>query len=159
VRIAFLDESGRSRQEPIIVVGGVVVHGDRTYRRLEEHLRQIVETFIPPADWDDFVFHTKDLFHGNGYFDKKVWPREKRLSILTELAAIPRKFELPVVFGHLDKSEYAADAKAQIDTHSRDDRDRAHVIDVAEHMVAFGRAEIAIERLMHIRSRATKSAW
>ena len=34
MRLTFLDEAGRSRHEPIIVVAGIIVHGDRLYRRL-----------------------------------------------------------------------------------------------------------------------------
>jgi hypothetical protein len=65
VRIAFLDESGRSAPEKIIVVAGVVVHGDRSYRKVEEALRQLVADTIPTGDRDGFLFHATDLFHGN----------------------------------------------------------------------------------------------
>ena len=47
MRIAFLDESGRSRQEPKIVVAGILIHGDRTYRKLEEALRTIAVEDLP----------------------------------------------------------------------------------------------------------------
>ena len=78
MRIAFLDEAGRSRQEPTIVVGGIVIHGDRTYRKLVDRLREIAEQFIPEPDRSGFVFHAKDIFHGSGrYFgNRELWPRE-----------------------------------------------------------------------------------
>ena len=50
MRIAFLDESGRSAPEKIIVVAGVVVHGDRSYRKVEEALRQLVADTIPTGE-------------------------------------------------------------------------------------------------------------
>ena len=49
VRIGFLDEAGRSRQEPVIVVAGLLINGDRTYRQLEHRLREIAEA-IPKEE-------------------------------------------------------------------------------------------------------------
>jgi hypothetical protein len=148
VRLGFLDESGRSRDEPIIVVGGIIVHGDRSYRKLERRLAEIVVKHIPKGDWSGFIFHAKDIFQGAGYFkDKNQWPRERRYPILRDLAALPKELWMPVVFGHVDKAEYRKDAAQQIMIHSRDEN-RAHVVDIAEHMIAFARAEIGIERQM-----------
>jgi hypothetical protein len=151
VRIGFLDEAGRSRGEPIIVVGGVLINGDRTYRKLVQRLDEIAAEHIPEPDRKGFTFHAKDIFHGSGrYFkNRDDWPRERRWPILTDLAALPAEFEIPVVFGHLDKAEYHRDAAAQIAATSTTADDRLHVTDIAEHMVAFARAEIGIERQMH----------
>ena len=110
MRIAFLDEAGRSRGEPIIVVAGIVIHGDRTYRELENRIRAIAEFFIPEVDREEFVFHAKDLFHGTGYFkDLERSPRELRWSKLMDLVRFPKSLGLPVVFGHIPKAEYGAD--------------------------------------------------
>jgi hypothetical protein len=104
VRIAYLDESRRSRHERIVVVGGVVVHGDRDYRRIEGALIHLASDTISDPDQDGFVFHANHLFHAGGYFrDKEVWPREWRYPILERLAGIVSAFRLPVVFGHLEK--------------------------------------------------------
>jgi hypothetical protein len=158
VRLAFLDESGRSRHEPIIVVAGIIVHGDRVYRKLEQRLTEIVVKHIPREDWPGFpredwpgfVFHAKDIFQGAGYFkDKGKWPRERRFPILHDIAKLPTEFWMPVVFGHVNKDEYRKDAAQQIMMHSNENN-RAHVIDVAEHMVAAARAEIGIERRMRL---------
>jgi hypothetical protein len=149
VRIAFLDEAGRSRNEPIIVVAGIIVHGDRTYRELESRIRSIVNSFIPEADRDAFIFHAADIFHGTGYFkDRNKWPRELRWEKLHELASLPRILGMPVVFGHLPKAEYAgriADFVSELPEH-----ERAKHSNIAEHINAFARAEIAVERQMHI---------
>jgi hypothetical protein len=143
-----LDESGRSRHEPKLVVGGIIVHGDRFYRKLEQRIHEIIGDFIPAEDRKGFVFHAKDLFQGAGYFkDKDKWPREKRFPILRALAATPKEFWTPVVFGYLDKSENRDDTQQRAAVLK--ERDRAHAMDIVEHMVAFSRAEMAIEYQMH----------
>src|SRR5579872_621704 len=147
VRIAFLDESGRSRQEPYIVVAGLLLHGDRQYRPLEERLDAIRRAHIPESDQDGFIFHAKDLFHGAGYFQRDKWPRNIRNAILQALAAIPREIGFPIVFGHLDKAEYRASVAHVVAIHKPEHQ--ADVRDVAEHMVAFARCEVAIERQMY----------
>jgi hypothetical protein len=72
VRLAFLDESGRSRHEPIIVVAGILINGDRTYRRLCERLEAIVTEFISAHDRPGFILHAKDIFQGTGYFKDRA---------------------------------------------------------------------------------------
>src|SRR5438105_4937314 len=90
VRIGFLDEAGRSRHEPIIVVAGIIINGDRTYRKLEERLTQ-TKRLLPAKDRAGFLFHAVDIFQGTGYFrNKNLWPRERRYPILRDLAKIPR---------------------------------------------------------------------
>jgi hypothetical protein len=153
VRLAFLDEAGRSRLEPDIVVGGILINGDRTYRALVAEFDQILTRHIPEPDRKGFAFHAKDLFHGGGKYFKdrqSEWPRERRWPILEELAGLPRKFGIPVVFGHLNKAEYAAQRSGWRSDLEIPERHRADVVDVAEHMVAFGHAEICIERQMRL---------
>jgi Protein of unknown function (DUF3800) len=147
VRIGFLDEAGRSRQEPVIVVAGILINGDRTYRQLELRLREIAEA-IPKEDRKDFVFHAKDLFHGNGYFkDHSVWPRSRRYPLLHSLAQTPRAFGILVIFGHTVKTQYREEIKPTLVIH-KSEKKRLHAADVAEHMTTFATAEIAIERQM-----------
>jgi hypothetical protein len=161
VRLTFLDEAGRSRHEPTIVVAGVIVNGDRMYRRLEDRLRKIVVDAAPAGEADGLILHAADLFHGNRQFDKEKWPQPKRHEMLMEVARLPAEFELPVVFGHLQKGEYREDAAVKLVLAAEGqgkkeaiaNRDKAHVLDIAEHVVAFARAEIAIERQMHRYSR------
>jgi hypothetical protein len=148
VRLTFLDESGRSREEPIIVVAGIIVHGDRTYRQLEQHVREIAANLIPEPDRNGFIFHAKDIFQGAGYFkDKATWPRERRFPILRALASLPKQLWIPIAFGHLKKSE-EPEGYPLFTIHLRDNA-RAHATDIVQHMVAFSRAEIAIERQMN----------
>lgn len=147
VRLAFLDESGRSRREPIIVVAGVIIHGDRAYRSIEDHLLAMVQRHIPENDQYGFVFHATDLFHGSGYFKRDRWPKPVRWLILEELAGITKRFSLPVIYGLVNKAQY------KIECVNRAlppvDRDDQPIIERAEHMTAFGNAEMAIDRQMH----------
>ncbi|HEX4764817.1 MAG TPA: DUF3800 domain-containing protein [Lichenihabitans sp.] len=151
MRIAYLDESGRSRGEPVIVVAGVIVNGDRTYRKLEAALRIIASEELPKEDAQSFIFHAKELLHGGGYFHRDRWPSEKRHVILMRLAKLPAEFALPVVFGHIGKQEYRASLGHSAIAAAG--RNSDEVVDVAEHMTAFARVEIAVERQMHLFSR------
>ena len=58
---------------------------------------------------------------------------------------------MPVIFGYLNKDEYL-NYLPQLSRHERQET-KAQISDVAEHMVAFAHAEIAIERQMHQFSR------
>lgn len=148
VRIAFLDESGRERRQPIIVVAGVIIHGDHSYRQIEEALRRLVRESVPAADQEGFVFHATDLFHGSGYFKREVWAKEDRHAILRNLAAFPVKFCLPIVFGHVAKEEYGQKPAIVDHIEKQPERDRPNDLMVIEHMAAFARAVVAIERQM-----------
>ena len=87
--------------------------------------------------------------------------RDKRYAILMQVARLPAELELPVVFGHLRKSEYREDEAVRLVLAAEParkgeavaKRNSAHIVDIAEHMVAFARAQIAIERQMHRYSR------
>lgn len=147
MRLAYLDESGRSREEPVIVVAGVLIDPDYAYRGIEEALRQLVADTIPKEDREGFVFHASHLLHGKGYYKQHGWPLEQRWPILERLAKLPSDYAIPIVFGHLNKAEYRAEVKDQIAEHRPSEQ--GHVSDIAEHMVAFSRAEIGIERQMH----------
>lgn len=147
VRIAYLDESGRSRGEKVIVVSGVVVHGDRDYRRIEGALIHLISDVIRPREGDRFVFHAKELFHGGGYFkDLNIWPDNRRLPILKRLAGIIPAFRVPVVFGHLVKAPYRSEVAPVLS--SLTERAREEDTDIGEHMSVFAQAELAIEKQM-----------
>lgn len=148
VRLAFLDESGRSRHEPFIVVAGIVINGDKTYRQIEIALHKIKQTHIPTDDSEQIILHAKDIFQGAGYFrNKTIWPRHRRFRILRDVAMLPHTFALPVVFQFINKAEYAVEERAPTDVSPKI---RAHLIDIAEHMTAFAGAEVAIEHQMRL---------
>jgi hypothetical protein len=153
VRIAFLDESGRSAREKILVVASVMIHGDRSYLRIEEALRQLVTDTIPVADRDGFIFHATDLFHGSGYFQREKWPRERRYPILERLAALPKAFCLPVVFGHVTKADYRQEPVVVQHLEQQPEKDHRSDLLVIEHVTAFSRAVVGIEKQMRLLPR------
>ncbi len=111
MRIAYLDEAGISNpvQEPYLVVAGIIIDGDKHWRPLEEHFRALAERYLPddPAP----LFHAKDIFHGTGKFSRDEWPRERRWHLLSELAEIPRKYDLPVVFGFNNRQRHGDEVR------------------------------------------------
>ena len=80
MRLAYLDESGRSREEPVIVVAGVLIDPDYAYKGIEEALRQLVADTIPKEDREGFVFHASHLLHGKGYYKQHGWPSRTALA-------------------------------------------------------------------------------
>lgn len=115
VRIVYLDEAGTSSraQEPYLVVGGVIVHGDHQLEKLEEELESIVERHVPIQYRDGLVLHTSDIYGGNGkVFDKRThpeWTPEKRMAILADLAKLPEKLNLWITFGYIKKETFPAE--------------------------------------------------
>ena len=51
------------------------------------------------------LFHATDIYHGSGYFDRDVWPRELRNQILFDLSDIIQAMHLPVVAGTYIKND------------------------------------------------------
>lgn len=148
MRIGFLDEAGRSRHEPTLVVAGVVVHGDRDYRRIRDHLKEIAKRHIPELERDGFLFHASDIFHGSGKFfhrRRDEWPPPRRFAILRELAAIPAKFSLPIVFGNVKKPHHTQIVQRVVDAVKAPRHRHQYVIDLALHGAAFAMAETAVE--------------
>ena len=54
----------------------------------------------------NFAFHAKELWHGEGFFPRENWSRERRLEILGHLADIPQKFHLPIIYSCVKRSKY-----------------------------------------------------
>jgi hypothetical protein len=106
MRLLYLDEAGFSNpaQEPYSVVGGVLLHGNRDIKRVEERLRIIARKFQPENP--DVIFHAKDIFHGTKEWHRDKFPREQRLQILTELCGISSEFDFQVVMGIVKRSHY-----------------------------------------------------
>jgi hypothetical protein len=139
-----MDESGISKDEPIVVVSGVVVHGDDQIVPLEEHLAELVEKHIPHPDRDGFVFEAKHIWSGGGYFkNKDAWTPELRFAILDDLAAIPSKLDIPVLYGYTDKLS----AQAQ---HPSGSSWTARELAVNTHAVAFLECTLNVEDHMRL---------
>lgn len=104
MRFVYLDESGTGKRDPHTVVAGCIVHADEQVVTLEDRLEALVERHIPKEDQDGFVLHASDILGENGYFKGRGWPYERRAAILTDLAAMPRELEIPVVYGSAEKA-------------------------------------------------------
>jgi hypothetical protein len=112
VRFAYLDEAGISNpsQEPFAVVAGVIINADAQWREVEQRLKKIADKYAPQDKRNGFVFHAKDIFHGDRIFARNLCPdKEQRWAILDELCKLPHEFSLPVVAGFVDRRERRID--------------------------------------------------
>jgi hypothetical protein len=111
VRLVYFDESGISniREEPHLVVAGVISEPDRVHRALEAYLAQLALDWVPKDKADSFVcFHATELFSGGKTFTRPEWPIEKTLPIIKRIVRAPVKFDLPVVYGVVDRDRHLA---------------------------------------------------
>ena len=107
MRIIYCDEAGSSRLEPVIVVAGVMIDADKQLIAVEEYLDALAAQYISEADLPHFVFHATEIWSGNKYFaDRGRWPLKKRLDILKALADIPRRFDIPIAIGFIEKKPF-----------------------------------------------------
>lgn len=104
MRFVYLDEAGISDREPVTVVAGVVIDGDRQFRLLESYLHGLVEAYVPEDRRAGFAFHAKELANGGKTFVRGVYDEGSRLQALRKLAGIPRRFLLPIVIGWYRKT-------------------------------------------------------
>lgn len=106
--VVYFDEAGTGniKDEPYVVVAGVVVDPDREFKAIENDLKEIVRYYIPEEDREGFVFHAMHLFGGGHYWDRKRWSKEIRWEILDRLVSLISKYELPVPYGYVDKQKY-----------------------------------------------------
>lgn len=106
VRLVYLDEAGSDHQAPFLAVAGVIVHGDRQWSEVDGRLAELRDRYVDEEHRSGFVFHAKDIFHGNNYFDssKPEWSDPRRRSgILDDLAKIIEDVNLPVVAAGFEK--------------------------------------------------------
>ena len=111
MRLVYLDEAGISNpeHEPFVVVAGVIVDADKKLIAIERHLDALVARFIPVEHREGFVFHATEVFNGGGKIFKRDdpdWPIQKRLEVADCLAAIPKKFKLPLAFGWVERKDF-----------------------------------------------------
>jgi hypothetical protein len=144
VRFVFLDEGGIAKHEPWVIVGGVFVHGDTQVAPLEDHLQGLVEKHIPAEHREGFRFSAKDIWSGGKIFkDREQWPWERRRPILDDLSQIPAIFELPIVYGFLNKPRHQVTSDTRIVSQQEKD--------VIAHGLAFVKCSMEIERFMRER--------
>jgi hypothetical protein len=138
VRLAYLDEAGINAGDPIAVVAALIVHADRQWKVLHEHLGEIRKQFLPPEDRNGFVFHAKDVFHGSRYFHRDRWPYETRLSILKAMLSVINDVGVSLVVG-LGRLQIGAN-------------DDAVKIQKEMHLVAYVHCLAGIEQFMRLKA-------
>lgn len=110
LRHVYFDEAGIGNPdiEPYTVVAGVMLHVDDQYTPLQTYLLEMADNLVGPSKERplDFVFHAKDLWHGEGFFPRDNWDLGKRLAILDHLADIPGKFDLPIIYSCVERSKF-----------------------------------------------------
>ena len=116
MRNVYFDEAGLANpeHEPYTVVAGVVIQVDEQYEAIRRYLLDMADDFVGGRP-NNFAFHAKDLWHGEGFFPRPnpaltgpgmVWTLEQRLKILGHLADIPAKFDLPVIYSCIRRAPY-----------------------------------------------------
>lgn len=116
MRLVYLDESGlsRTRDEPYLVVAGVIIDADTQWKKIEQHFIKLTKKYMPDyvsTYGTPFIFHAMDIWHGSGDFPRSKWDRVQRMNLLSELCGIPSMFKLPVVAGYVDKTGRPTDAR------------------------------------------------
>jgi Protein of unknown function (DUF3800) len=140
VRFVYVDESGISANESVLVVAGIVIEADSQWKVVQQYLEDLVSKYVREEDRPGFFFHASDLFHGSG----KIWGNREIYSVahsreaLKALLNIPARFRLSVVFGYV--------RKCKMPNLSRQEARRETG---ANHAVAFSLCAIAAESFMH----------
>jgi hypothetical protein len=110
VRLVYLDEAGTDFRAPFLCVAGVIVHGDRQWPEIDRKISALIEKYVEEIELRPrFFFHAKDIFHGNGYFDrhKTRWKEPiDRFKVLLDLAGVIGDLKLPVVSGQYEKQGF-----------------------------------------------------
>jgi Protein of unknown function (DUF3800) len=150
VRFVFLDEGGISRDEPFAVVAGVFVNGDAQLIPLENELERIKQKHIPKEYQQGFIFHAMDIWSGSGriFKDREKWPLPRRLAILHDLARIPCRFAIPIVYHAFERRKFIPTAK-EIERAGRLPTDYER--HVAIHATAFCTTILRTEEIMRVK--------
>ncbi len=99
VRIAYFDEAGvaKEKQEPFLVVGGVLIHGDSEWQPIEICFNAILAT-IPSEIRDGFCFHAMHLHGDHPKFKGLLGPKQ-RFDLLSNVVETIKLFKLPISYG------------------------------------------------------------
>ncbi|MBV8800075.1 MAG: DUF3800 domain-containing protein [Alphaproteobacteria bacterium] len=105
MRMLFLDEAGTGnpRDEPLLVVAGIIVNADKQWKAVQRRLRDLRDRFMPPEAPEWYSFHATELFSGGKYFTRERYSRSERWAILDAILSVPAEFNLPVVHAYLER--------------------------------------------------------
>src|SRR5690242_18100300 len=103
---AYLDEAGigDSRDEAHVVVAGVILF-ESQWKKTVARIKELVGNYVPKELQGHFIFHAKEMFHGNGpVWGKDVCTQERRLKALADLLRVPVEVGLLIVHSEMKKS-------------------------------------------------------
>jgi hypothetical protein len=138
VRIAYLAETGISRDERFVVVAAVMFAGD-DWPAVQKGLSDLADHSVRPDRRAGFVFHAQQLYRGSKTFPRAEYMPEHGREVLKSLLHIPKDNGMPVVFGWADKRSYSD----RIDLPAKQ-ADR----DLLFHAIAFCEALVMIDKTM-----------
>ena len=125
----FLDESGTSVSDPIVVVAGVLIDGNTQWSPIEEALAALRDRYVSPDQMPHFKgFHATEMFQGAGKVLElsHTRPLDESHTILEQVIKLPAQFKLPVVFGYTRKVDSPSDLKTP--AQRRDSIGRHHAL-------------------------------
>ena len=96
LRYIYLDEAGTSANEPVTIVAGIIVDADTQWRAAEAKVNELLQE-VPEKLQKDFIFHAKDI--SGSRKNRDIWSDSGRLSLLTNMMAVPRLLNIPIVIG------------------------------------------------------------
>jgi hypothetical protein len=119
VRLVYMDEAGISnpKHEPFLTFAGIVVDADSKLNAIEKHLESLISRHIPERLRHGFIFHATEIFTCGKILRKQhadfigpwEWPLDRRLKIADDIAAMIKKFDLPIAMGFLERAKFRAD--------------------------------------------------
>src|ERR1051326_655275 len=113
MHFSYLDDSGSDRNSPIAIVGAVLIR-EQWVQELEIICGMVMERLIPEERRGQFdEFKAADLFHGHNAF--KDIPLEDRRGAIQSLLNQVERFQIPFVYGAVNKKELASSAMQSAD--------------------------------------------
>lgn len=106
VQLVYLDEAGvaNPRDDPHIVVLGVMVNADKKWLRVQRRLVQLADLHAKPAHRDGFFFHVKELRYGSKRLPRGSYTSEEANAMIRDMCAVPVVFEMPLVAAYVDRA-------------------------------------------------------
>lgn len=102
LRQIYVDESGTSRKEPVVVCAGAIVDPDRQYRDVAREISELKLNELGP-EFSKFPFHASALFKCRDYYRNIPLDEARRLEVILKMAKIADRHDIPVAFSWIRK--------------------------------------------------------
>ncbi|NTG36966.1 DUF3800 domain-containing protein [Agrobacterium rhizogenes] len=147
-RIVYMDESGVTKKDEVMVVVGIMVDADKQAHILEEEIRNVVKPHVRPENLDGYVVHAAHL---NGNKNQPEELRDNKLArdaILDGMAALPAKLGFYIIASTIWWDRFSENQPGM----------EAHQQRVAMQATGIALISSAVDGLMHKRF-AEECAW